>query len=393
MNKDHFKIVVSNIFEVKADVLAFSANPHPMTTVGSLDTAVYFLAGRDDLLKERKKIGVLDYGNLFVSKSFGLSDRFKWLFHIVTPMYMSDSYGEIELLEEAYKTCLKKADHLNAHSIVFPLMGTGILGFSNAEAFDIAKRAINEIAPSLNPMRIMIAVENNEQLEIERFSDFTQEYVHDMMKKMRDEQKFISEEDEADTLERGMEIALHWDFVRKKIAENKKDERISRDIAKEKKQYLDSNPNKTEKDFALEKISKVINDWINGTKDDYSGERYERTLRSAAELANEIGASPSTVSKLTNCKGSVPSRKMLISLAIGMKLNRDDRVRFILYANEDLRYPHDQKEMDIEQILTDSKSCPKFDAVNKMLFERTGKTIRKSSQDTDKPSKRTGKEK
>jgi hypothetical protein len=72
MGEHYYRIVHSNIFEVKADVLAFSANPLPMTTVGKLDTAVFLLAGRDELIAERKKHGILEYG-AFVNKNLSHS--------------------------------------------------------------------------------------------------------------------------------------------------------------------------------------------------------------------------------------------------------------------------------------------------------------------------------
>lgn len=381
MDKHYFRVINDNIFSIKADVLAFSANPLPMTTTGKLDTAVFLLAGRDELLSEREKHGMLDYGDLLVTESYNLSDRYKWLFHIVTPMNMGDAYGEIGILGEAYKTCLRKANELRAYSIVFPLMGSDALQFSDVEAFDIAKRAINEIAPTLRPMEILIAVpDKNEIINIDRYENFTIDYVRKKMEHWRKIKDFYSDEDEQGTLDDGMEILVHQQMIRRRIRERSLNEIISREIANKKKDYLDSNLNKTEKDFALEKIAEVINAWIIETKDDYSGKRYERTLRSAAELAKEIDASPSTVSKLANAKGSLPSRDMLISLAIGMRLEREDRIRFVLYGNEKLNYPQNSKEELIEDILGNDKEKHDFLSVNTKVYEMTKKTIRKGTK-------------
>ena len=76
-------------------------------------------------------------------------------------------------------------------------------------------------------------------------------------------------------------------------------------------------------------------------------------------------------------KGKFPSRDLLIALAIAVKLNRKERVRFILYRNEDERYPHGTKEEVIEGILNDYNDFPDYDTVNQKLYEMTGMTIRK----------------
>ena len=378
MSKDNFRIINKNIFEVKSDVLAFSANPLPMTTVGKLDTAVFLLAGKDELLAERKKHGILEYGELLVTKSYKLTDRYKWLFHIVTPMNMGDAYGEIEMLGEAYKTCLRKAHELKVNSIVFPLMGSDALQFSHVEAFDIAKRAINEIAPTLRPMEIMIAIPDKDEIEnIDRFENFTLDYVQKKMEQWRKEKSFRSEEEEQDVLDEGMEILMHQEFVRRRIRERNHNEIISREITHEKQQYLADNPQKTEKDFAMTKLSAVINKWLNEPNAEYSGEHYEHEERSSALLAKMISASPSTVSKLSNGKGSLPSRDMLISLAIGMGLEKEDRLRFILYGNEKLSYPQNGKEETIENILENGKEKHDFLSVDTKVYEMTGKPIRK----------------
>lgn len=378
MGEHYYRIVHSNIFEVKADVLAFSANPLPMTTVGKLDTAVFLLAGKDVLLAERKKHGILEYGELLVTKSYKLTDRYKWLFHIVTPMNMGDAYGEIGLLGDAYKTCLRKAHGLRANSIVFPLMGSDALQFSHVEAFDIAKRAINEIAPTLRPMEIMIAIPDKDEIEnIDKFENFTLDYVQKKMEQWRKEKSFRSEEEEQDVLDEGMEILVHQEMVRRRIRERSLNEIISREISREKQQYLAANPQKTEKNYAMMKLSTVINKWVNEPNTEYSGEHYERKERSFALLAKLIGASPSTVSKLVNDKGSLPSRDMLISLAIGMELKKEDRLRFVLYGNEKLSYPQNGKEETIENILENDKEKHDFLSVDTKVYEMTGKPIRK----------------
>ena len=68
---------------------------------------------------------------------------------------------------------------------------------------------------------------------------------------------------------------------------------------------------------------------------------------------------------------------MLISLAIGMGLEKEDRLRFILYGNEKLSYPQNGKEETIENILENGKEKHDFLSVDTKVYEMTGKPIRK----------------
>jgi hypothetical protein len=161
--------------------------------------------------------------------------------------------------------------------------------------------------------------------------------------------------------------------------------KICQDIKDQRKEYLRQNPQKTDKDFSMQKISDVIIEWLNTPKEDYSGDHYERKDRSASELAEMICAVPSTVTTLSIGKGKFPSRDLLIALAIAMKLSREERVRFTLYRNEDERYPHGHKEETIEEILSKYEDIPDYDTVNLKLFEMTGMTIRRQPGEKTKP--------
>ena len=143
-------------------------------------------------------------------------------------------------------------------------------------------------------------------------------------------------------------------------------------------QYSKENAEMSKQDFSKKMIAEVINNWINSPLQSDKKQKYERKTRSASSLAKLISVSPSTVSKLSNGKGSVPSRDMLISLAIGMELDREERLHFILYGNDNLKYPQNLKEEYIEEILCDPNQDHDFNSVNNKVNEKFGETIRKT---------------
>ena len=64
-----FQIIRNDITKVKADAIVNTANPFPQVGAGT-DSAVYHAAGKDKLLAERKKIGVIQPGEVAVTPAF-----------------------------------------------------------------------------------------------------------------------------------------------------------------------------------------------------------------------------------------------------------------------------------------------------------------------------------
>ncbi len=64
-----FKIVRNDITHVKADAIVNTANPKPIYVSGT-ELAVYQVAGADELLAERKKVGCIERGDIAVTGGF-----------------------------------------------------------------------------------------------------------------------------------------------------------------------------------------------------------------------------------------------------------------------------------------------------------------------------------
>lgn len=149
-----FQIIRNDITKVKADIIVNTANPTPMIGSGT-DSAIYNAAGADELLEERKKIGNIKPGETAVTPSFGLSA--KYIIHTVGPAWEDGNHGEKDILRSCYEKSLKLAAELNAQSIAFPLIATGVYGFPKDEALDIALSAIGKFL-LIHEMTVILVV-------------------------------------------------------------------------------------------------------------------------------------------------------------------------------------------------------------------------------------------
>lgn len=62
-----FQIIRNDITKVKADAIINTANPFPQVGAGT-DSAVYHAAGKEKLLAERKKIGLIQPGEVCIEQ-------------------------------------------------------------------------------------------------------------------------------------------------------------------------------------------------------------------------------------------------------------------------------------------------------------------------------------
>lgn len=140
-----FNIVEKDITSCNADIIVNAAN-NRLLPGGGVCGAVFKAAGKD--LEEA--CSVLDYcatGAVQVTAPFNLSDRFKYIFHTVGPVWSNNEEETVKLLSACYRNCLEKAIELSCSSIVFPLLSSGIY----MVPFDIALRtAATSILSFLN---------------------------------------------------------------------------------------------------------------------------------------------------------------------------------------------------------------------------------------------------
>lgn len=135
-----FQIIRNDITKVKVDAIVNTANPNP--TYGSgIDGAIYKAAGEQELLAERKKIGVIKRGEAVITPAFNL--RAKYIIHTVGPVWEGGAKGERELLRSCYEKSLSLAADNGCKSVAMPLISTGTYGFPQPIALEIAMSVSN----------------------------------------------------------------------------------------------------------------------------------------------------------------------------------------------------------------------------------------------------------
>ena len=169
-----FQIIRNDITKVKADAIVNTANPDVAVGRGT-DRAVYHAAGRDWLLAERKKIGIMHPGQAAHTPAFNLNA--KYIIHTVGPAWIDGNHDEREILHSCYEKSLNLAAELSCRSIAFPLIATGSYGFPKDEALQIALAEIDKFLLS-HEMEVILVVLGRKAFELsEKLVGDIEEYI------------------------------------------------------------------------------------------------------------------------------------------------------------------------------------------------------------------------
>lgn len=169
-----FQIIRNDITKVKADAIVNTANPDVVVGRGT-DYAVYHAAGRDRLLAERKKIGIMHPGQAAHTPAFNLDA--KYIIHTVGPAWIDGNHDEREILHSCYEKSLNLAAELSCRSIAFPLIATGSYGFPKDEALQIALAEIDRFLLS-HEMEVILVVLGRKAFELsEKLVGDIEEYI------------------------------------------------------------------------------------------------------------------------------------------------------------------------------------------------------------------------
>ena len=150
-----FQIVRNDITKIKADVIVNSANPKPIIG-GGTDSAIYEAAGKEVLLEKRKDMGEITPGEAALTPAFNLDA--KYIVHTVGPVWTDGKHNERDTLRSCYRKSLDIAVSVDAKSIAFPLIATGIYGFPKDEALSIALEEIQTFLLSHEDIKVILAV-------------------------------------------------------------------------------------------------------------------------------------------------------------------------------------------------------------------------------------------
>ncbi|MCU1234779.1 MAG: Appr-p processing domain protein [Candidatus Solibacter sp.] len=136
------KIVLmqGDITKIPVDAMANAANS-ALAGGGGVDGAIH-RAGGPAIMREldaiRAKSGGCPTGSAVATGAGNLPARY--VFHAVGPVWHGGKRGEPELLAACYRKCLELAREHGVRTISFPAISTGVYGYPQKEAAEIAIR-------------------------------------------------------------------------------------------------------------------------------------------------------------------------------------------------------------------------------------------------------------
>ena len=165
-------VVVGDITKQDTDVIVNAANGSLMGG-GGVDGAIH-RAGGDEILEECKEIrrtrfpNGLPTGEAVITTGGKLSALY--VIHTVGPIYGQNEGKDAELLANCYHNSLTLAVEKNLTSIAFPAISTGVFGYPQAEAANIASTTIENFLSTdhqLKEVRLVFFQERDAEVFLE----------------------------------------------------------------------------------------------------------------------------------------------------------------------------------------------------------------------------------
>ena len=336
------KIIRNDITKMNVDVVVNTANEAPIYSDG-VDTAIYYAAGKEELLAKRREIGWMKEGEVAITPGFNLPA--KYIIHAVSPRYINGTYNEEEKLRDCYRRSLRLAYEYGCESIAFPLISTGCFGYSKEEGLRVA---LDEIKAFLmkSDMLVYLVVFDTESTRLginmypglEEYID--QKYVNDKI-----QQEYCERTTANFATHKPRNVFSKFGLVDRLI--NQSDKKTSPKASS--KTPLKTSPKTTEKNRKSEDLYSPEIDSCSLSYDDYENflEEKESALEERMKhlsdtfqqyllfLMDEKGLTPSQVykraiitkqlfSKIKLNPDYHPDKATAMRLCVGAKLNLDE---------------------------------------------------------------------
>ena len=324
------KLIGGDLLDMDVQAIVCPANIKP-GALGGLDKIIYKKAGMDKMLEARKRIGKA--GRLEISEcgiTEGFSLKQKKVIHAATPSYAikdSDLY-----LYKCYRNALAAAFEAGISSVAFPLLSSGIMGFPQREATDIAEEVLKD--PEYDDMfdRLLLVCRSEQRSLTERIhdNDYT-DYYPDQLEELAVISKYEAED--------------QYEHFQAMLTQMKKDQRIIYEYYREKKAFQKkmSEPDH----YDLQKCKELIDKYVG------EGKRFKTLYRLKEHIKDRKGnlLTEDTINNLNKMyKGERGfTHDITVELMLVFQLSRKDALRFAVSAN--VRFP-DPRELYDKTVLT-----------------------------------------
>ena len=135
-------LMQGDITRIPVDAMANAANS-ALAGGGGVDGAIH-RAGGPAIMREldiiRAETGGCPTGSAVATGAGNLPANY--VFHAVGPVYRDGRHGEPELLAACYRKCLDLAREHGVRTMSFPAISTGIYGYPQKDAAEIAIREV-----------------------------------------------------------------------------------------------------------------------------------------------------------------------------------------------------------------------------------------------------------
>jgi O-acetyl-ADP-ribose deacetylase len=144
--------VLGDITAETVDAVVNAAN-RALAGGGGVDGAIHRAAGAAQLRQACAALGGCAPGDAKSTPGFGLPAR--WIIHAVGPVWRGGDQDEAEVLASCYRRCLAVADELDARSLAFPAISTGVYGYPSDQAAEIAVTTLRATPTAVERVRLV----------------------------------------------------------------------------------------------------------------------------------------------------------------------------------------------------------------------------------------------
>lgn len=324
-----FNVEFGNILDYSADAIVMPANPKPIVGNG-LDKLIYHKAGRNRLLKVRREIGEIEFGEAVITDAFDLRKKgFYQIIHTASPAYDGGEGKADELLKKCYQSSLKLAVDNRCNSVVFPLLSSGVLKYPMEKARSIAEAECNHFVAD-HDISITLVIYDGSKTITDYDEAELATYINENSYSNLSEASYLEAERNWGKLPKEREEWMILSLMRKKIERKRKDEReYQKFIQKENVRKKTNHNTFKEMTFFMNFTHHSLDDYINGgsrpTFDDvFEKFRRQNNAGSDADICKKGNLRKDTLSKIRGRKQFSVNRDYLWALAVALKINLEE---------------------------------------------------------------------